>query len=772
MSNGSENSLKEVLVRFSLPVRDIALSPDGEWIAASSDEVEVKLVKRKDIEQIHVLRNHPKPVKNLSFDPTGTWLACSCTDGKIYLYKLSETEPRFVRAVDGIIPRLETTDDAISRCVWHPAGEVFACPTPSREIAIVNAQEGKILHRTAALHNGPITGISWTPNGRLLASAAFDGNLIVWDAQTLQMVQQHNYEKILDLQWHTRGDNLLCWTTSWGEVHIDPNFLQDEKHIELLKAPEESWQDARQQGQAPPAKVNDVNGVNGTKPLVNGRPRARSFDSLDEYLADAGGDENGWIEDDDGAGYINENGKRVNGDALSPDASKRSRYHAWQPEIHPSFQPNSTPWRGNRKYLCLNLIGFVWTVNQSTHNTVTVEFYDREAHRDFHFTDPFQYDKACLNDHGALFSAPPNPSQNQPAVLFYRPHETWTNRADFRIELPDGEDIACIALSRRHIIAYTTKNYIRTYTLFGTPVRINRLKSSPAVTCAAHESHLITLSNGAVQSDGTTQLLYTIENLSTSEVYQSSDLVALGTADSNPDADDDPITLKTVFWTDTGDPAIYDSLGTLLILTSWRIPGQAKWTPILDTRLLDRLRSGKKEETYWPVAVADEKFHCIILKGGEQYPYFPRPLLSEFDLEIPIGRRPKEPAADEETMNDDESTALKNYKLEEAYIRSTILTSLHEDVVASQGEHVSHADRMELGRREVEINKLLLQLLAAECREGEDHGMKALEVVRLMRDRGGTMIEAASKIASRFGRSVLEGKIVELGERRLEGIEE
>ena len=45
----------------------------------------------------------------------------------------------------------------------------------------------------------------------------------------------------------------------------------------------------------------------------------------------------------------------------------------------------------------LNLVGFAWTVDQDTHHTVTVEFYDREFHRDFHFTDPYLYDKACLS---------------------------------------------------------------------------------------------------------------------------------------------------------------------------------------------------------------------------------------------------------------------------------------------------------------------------------------------------------------------------------------
>ncbi len=49
--------------------------------------------------------------------------------------------------------------------------------------------------------------------------------------------------------------------------------------------------------------------------------------------------------------------------------------------------------------------------------------------------------------------------------------------------------------------------------------------------------------------------------------------------------------------------------------------------------------------------------------------------------------------------------------------------------------------------------------------------MKALEIVGLMRDRGGKMIEAAGRVAGRWGRSVLEEKIREVGERRLLGLD-
>ena len=755
-------------------MRDVALSPDEEWVAASSDEVEVKIVNRHDIEQIHVLRSHPKPIKHLSYDPTGTWLAASCTDGKIYMYNVEGEEPKYVRAIDGIIQRLETHDDATSKCFWHPAGRVFACGTASREVVFVSADTGEVQKRFAGLHNSPITSIAWTANARILASSALDGSLVVWDARTQQVLQQHMYENILNIDWHNKGENLFCWANSWGEVYITPNFLKNEAHIELLKAPQDKPGDTQQQK---PVQALEAR-TNGVKPLVNGRPRARSPDSLDDYLAEPGDD---WIDDDDGAGYKNENGKRPNGHLPQSNGhiEKRSRQGLWQPQIHESFQPGATPWRGNRKYLTLNLTGFIWTVDQSTHNTVTVEFYDRETHRDFHFTDPFRYDKACLNEHGALFSAPQNTEQNQPAAIFYRPHETWTNRSDFRIELPDGEDVSCIALSSRYVVACTTKNYVRVYTLFGTPLRIWRLKSSPAVTCAAHSDYLITVSNGPVNSDGTTQLIYSIDNLRHDEAHQNSDLVALGTP--HPDSDeyeDGSVTLKSLFWTDTGDPAIYDSTGTLLILLHWRSMGQAKWVPVLDTRQLERLRDGKKEERYWPVAIADQNFHCIILKGGDQYPYFPRPLLSEFELSVPVGRLPAKKRStdnDGDVMDDDneaESTTSQARRLEESYVRTNILLSLHDDFVQSQGEHARHSDKTELARREIEVDKLLLQLLAAECREGEDRGMKALEVVKMMRDRGGKLIEAASKVAGRWGRTVLEEKIREVGERRVMGVEE
>lgn len=209
-----------------------------------------------------------------------------------------------------------------------------------------------------------------------------------------------------------------------------------------------------------------------------------------------------------------------------------------------------------------------------------------------------------------------------------------------------------------------------------------------------------------------------------------------------------------------------------MVLQHWRTPGQARWVPLLDTKQLDRLAGGRKEETYWPVAVAQDKFHCIILKGGDRHPYFPRPLLSEFDFRVPTAAAPPPPPRLEASEEDGEAplqttTANERARFEEAFVRGSILLSLFQDLITST--HATASQRAELGRKELELDKILLQMLAVECKEGEERGMKALELVQMMRDRNGKMVEAAVKIAQRYARGVLEDKIRDLAERRLLG---
>ncbi|KAL8729142.1 MAG: hypothetical protein Q9181_005104 [Wetmoreana brouardii] len=745
-----------LLTRCTLPIRDIALSPDGIWAAVASDELDIKIIDTRDMTNVLYIRDLPKPPKHLSFHPSGSYLAISCSDGIVYVYSISTETPLLSNKFDGLIRRLEADDEKSSRVIWHPDGRAFAVPTATRDVQVYSQADGQKQRTFSGGHMGDITALAWSPNAALLATAASDRKILIWETKSQKIITKYDYPGVINLAWHPQ-ENIFSFVNSEGELFIYPDFLPAE-HLPLLKQPQQPAPLIRDPLSETSGNARETF-TNGSKHVSDSRARRRGTpDTLDDILGpETEGEDDDFVEDDDGAGYldgINGYGKRsldlVDG-LDGRDAKRRATYQAWQPEIHQPFQPGSTPWRGNRRYLCLNLTGFVWTVDQDSHHTVTVEFYDREFHRDFHFTDPYLYDKACLNEHGTLFSCPR--STENPAMIFYRPHETWTPRADWRTHLPAGEDVTSISLSDSYITVTTSANYIRVFTLFGLPLKSYRQKSSPTVTCASWRDYILTMGNGPVGAAGCTSLLYTIENIKRDEVCQSEDIVALP-----PNT-----TLKSVLWSDDGDPCIYDSSGVLLVLLHWRSPGQARWVPLLDTKTLERLRGGKREESYWPVAVAQGKFHCIILKGGDQYPYFPKPLLSEFEFKIPCAGAALQEA-------DENSTANEGPRLEESFVRSSLMLSLMEDLV--NATNASHAQRAEIGRREVEGDKLLLQLLNVECREGEERGMKALEIVGLMRDRSGKMLEAAGKVAGRYGRGLLQEKIGEVAERRLMGLDE
>jgi chromosome transmission fidelity protein 4 len=190
--------------------------------------------------------------------------------------------------------------------------------------------------------------------------------------------------------------------------------------------------------------------------------------------------------------------------------------------------------------------------------------------------------------------------------------------------------------------------------------------------------------------------------------------------------------------------------------------------------------------------VADNKFHCIILKGGDLYPYFPRPLLSEFDFSIPLTSTLPKPGGDKNGSggNDDGDAEMRDVddddddndtnkasseqaevrRLEQQLVLGSLEAALVRDLVDATAAGVGRYElRARLARLELEHDKTLLQMLAGECRAGEERGMRALELVGLMHDKTGRMAEAAGKVAQRYGRTVLGDKIQELGERQLAG---
>ena len=105
-------------------------------------------------------------------------------------------------------------------------------------------------------------------------------------------------------------------------------------------------------------------------------------------------------------------------------------------------------------------------------------------------------------------------------------------------------------------------------------------------------------------------------------------------------------------------------------------------------------------------------------------------------------------------------------QLESQHVLLSTLHALASDTVSSTSSTASQ--RASLSRTALEIDKTLLQMLAAECVAGEERGMRALEIVELLRDEddSGKVLDAAGKVARRFGRQALGERIEEIVARK------
>lgn len=159
-------------------------------------------------------------------------------------------------------------------------------------------------------------------------------------------MSRHEHKNIVCLAWHPT-ENAISFTTNQGQLFTLPKPVPEP--YEALR---------KKSIQAAPLLNDEQQTTRTERPLAKNaasapqRKRSPDRDSVDDLFG-GNGEVEDWLEDDDGAGYgeTNANGKRSAGPLESLSLNKRHAYSAWSPEIHESFQPGSTPWRGSRRYL-------------------------------------------------------------------------------------------------------------------------------------------------------------------------------------------------------------------------------------------------------------------------------------------------------------------------------------------------------------------------------------------------------------------------------------
>ena len=150
---------------------------------------------------------------------------------------------------------------------------------------------------------------------------------------------------------------------------------------------------------------------------------------------------------------------------------------------------------GNKKYLAFNSQGIIYSLDQSTHSNVSVEFHDKSI-RPIHFTDPNNFDKACLGTSGALFSS--EVSGIHPSTIFFKPLDGWASKGDWSIQMGVNESAKALALTGQGAVVATDQHLLRFFSFSGIQTFIKSL-NGPIVGMAGSQKHLLVIYNaGAV----------------------------------------------------------------------------------------------------------------------------------------------------------------------------------------------------------------------------------------------------------------------------------
>lgn len=188
-------------------VQSLAFSPDNQTLASGSEDNTVRLW-RVETGALQKVLNAPSPpggyqrILSVAFSPDGQYLAAANWDNNIYLWRMPGGD--LWRTLQGsqrpwwdVWKRTNTGDghqNSVNAVAFSPDGKWLASGAFDNTVKLWEMKTGNV-HKTLHWHSDWVLDVAFSPDGRVLASSGQDHQVRLWDVLT--------GERLRSLQGHT-----------------------------------------------------------------------------------------------------------------------------------------------------------------------------------------------------------------------------------------------------------------------------------------------------------------------------------------------------------------------------------------------------------------------------------------------------------------------------------------------------------------------------------------------------------------------------------------